>query len=368
MRCPLRPALGILPVLFILLLVAAPGTVSAFVGTRGATPQTLTVTTTGDLASPCTSVAFSLRCAIIQANSDGSGDTIQFNIPSSDPGCKPATVQGQTVNVCTIQPSSDLPQLVASNIMLNGYSQQGARQNTLPMGQGDNAILTLQLDGSTGAGGLALSRSASNNTITGLEITHFGYGILLSSSTVTNNTISGSFVGTDGTSSLGNGTGIYIASSTKNTIGGETPASVNLISGNVGQGVVVQAGQGNVVKGNYVGTDASGSAVLHGHKGIHVRPKLKGKGVANSVGILLFASNKNNTVGGTTAGAANVIAHNTYGIVSTGGTASTITGNMISTNSTGILVENGERGDSISQNTVHNNTGAGILVGNDNRD
>src|SRR5437763_1824470 len=216
MHCLLRPALRIMLVLIALLLVAVPGTASAFVGTRGATPQTLTVTTTGDLASPCTSAAFSLRCAITQANSDGSGDTIQFNIPSSDAGCKPTPVQGQTVNVCTIQPSSDLPQLVASNTTLNGYSQPGARQNTLPMGQGDNAILTLQLDGSTGAGGLALSGSASNNTIMGLEITHFGYGILLSFSTVTNNTISGNFVGTDGISSLGNGTGIYVASSTKN--------------------------------------------------------------------------------------------------------------------------------------------------------
>src|SRR5579884_2750966 len=189
MCCLLRPVLRILLVLVVLSLVATSGTASASIDTRGATPQTLTVTTTGDVASPCTSAAYSLRCAITQANSDGSGDTIQFNIPSSDSGCKPVTVQGQTVNVCTIEPSSDLPQLVASNTMLNGYSQPGARQNTLPMGQGDNAILTLQLDGSTGAGGLALGGSASSNTITGLEITHFGYGILLSSSTVTNNTI-----------------------------------------------------------------------------------------------------------------------------------------------------------------------------------
>src|SRR5438477_10429369 len=99
MRCPLRPAIRILLVLVVLSLVTTSGTASASVGTRGATPQTLTVTTTGDLASPCTSAAFSLHCAITQANSDGSGDTIQFNIASSDPGCKPATVQGQTVNV-----------------------------------------------------------------------------------------------------------------------------------------------------------------------------------------------------------------------------------------------------------------------------
>src|SRR5205085_62370 len=113
-----------------------------------------------------------------------------FNIPSADTGCKPTTINGTSVAVCTINPTSGLPWLVASNITINGYSQPGAQPNSQPLGGGDNAILTVQIDGSKGAGGLVLSGNATNDTIKGLEITNSTYGILLFPDTVTNNTIS----------------------------------------------------------------------------------------------------------------------------------------------------------------------------------
>src|SRR5581483_7311149 len=77
----LRRGLFIIP---LLLLAMMAGTIPFQLPTAHAA-STLTVTTTADL-STCTTT-LSLRCAINQANKDGSGDTIAFNIPHTDPGC-----------------------------------------------------------------------------------------------------------------------------------------------------------------------------------------------------------------------------------------------------------------------------------------
>src|SRR5690348_16169411 len=109
--------------------------------------STLVVNTTADISS-CTTQQFSLRCASTQANTDGSGDTITFHIPSTDPGCTSQAVNGSPV--CTISATSSFlgePELTASNTTINGYTQPGARPNQNPLRSGDNAILTLNLDG-----------------------------------------------------------------------------------------------------------------------------------------------------------------------------------------------------------------------------
>lgn len=231
----------------------------------------LIVTTTADLASPCTSIAYSLRCAINQANADSNGDTIRFLIPSSDFGCKATTINGQNVYVCTITPTSGFPQLLACNTIIDGYTQPGAQKNTLSIGSGDNAILTIRIDGSKG-GGLVIGGvgSVSNDTVQGLEVTNVNsYGILVYTIGTTNITIKGNFIGTDGSNTLGNGTGIYIASGSSNdTVGGVTPDAANLISGNSGQGITIGAGSGNTIEGNYIGTDTSGTTALHKIKGV----------------------------------------------------------------------------------------------------
>ena len=82
------------------------------------------VNTAADLAAPCTTkvnnvVQESLRCAISDANIDGSGDTISFNIPSNAPGC--------TNSVCVISPTSPLPALTASTTTIDGYSDLDRR-------------------------------------------------------------------------------------------------------------------------------------------------------------------------------------------------------------------------------------------------
>lgn len=328
------------------------------------------VNTTEDLASPCTAAAYSFRCAIIQANADGQGDTITFNIPSSDPGCKLTTIHGNQVSVCTITPTSGLPQMTASNTIINGYSQPGAQPNNLPLGSGDNAILTLRIDGSTGAGGFVLTGSASHDIIKGLEITGFNpYGLLLYPSSVTNNTISGNFIGTDGITALGNGAGIYIASgASSNIIGGSTPDTANLISGNSGQGIVVGAGTANSIQGNYIGTDSTGMVATRKQNTHPIKPPLSSSGLANGTGIAVFAAASSNMIGGTTTSAGNIIAHNSYGITTDGSSTTNIVNNTINSNFIGIQARNGESGDIINQNTISNNSDAGVLVGNSSND
>lgn len=110
--------------------------------------------------------------------------------------------------------------------------------------------------------------------------------------------IEGNFIGTDasGTASLPNGeAGIYIYPGSNNLIGGLIPAARNLISGNTTAGVLVSAqngkpANGNVVQGNYIGSDAAGRAPL-------------GKG---DYGISMVFGPADTVIGGPTSGAGNL--------------------------------------------------------------
>ncbi len=92
------------------------------------------------------------------------------------------------------------------------------------------------------------------------------YGLRLQGATGT--IVQGNFIGTDatGTIALGNVSGgISIdTAATGNTIGGTTVGARNVISGNRGDGMDI-AGTGttgNVVEGNYIGTNAAGADLL----------------------------------------------------------------------------------------------------------
>src|SRR5262249_7878914 len=75
----------------------------------------------------------------------------------------------------------------------------------------------------------------------------------------------GTVIGTDrtGTVALGTGqAGVFLSlSASNNTVGGTTAAARNVLSGNASAGVAIaDAGTtGNVVAGNFIGTDVSGT-------------------------------------------------------------------------------------------------------------
>src|SRR5262249_13652790 len=118
---------------------------------------------------------------------------------------------------------------------------------------------------------------ASDCTVRGLIInrTH-GPGIQLDGN---NNIVAGNFLGTDATGTVttgfGNASGVQV-NGNNNTIGGTTAGDRNVISGNQFGGVRISGagpgqGAGNVVQGNYLSTDVSGTQPLgNGEVGVTI--------------------------------------------------------------------------------------------------
>jgi hypothetical protein len=149
--------------------------------------------------------------------------------------------------------------------------------------------------------------------------------------------IEGNFIGTDasGTVARGLSDGVTIISS-GNTIGGTTSAARNLISGQPGTGVridAINAATNNVVQGNLIGIDVTGTLALRNNNA----------GVAIARGLA-----SGNMIGGTAVGAGNVISGNGSGVaISSAGPGNLVQGNFIGTDVTGTVgLSNGGAGGS----------------------
>lgn len=177
----------------------------------------------------------------------------------------------------------------------------------------------IELDG-TNAGSAAsgLVIAAGPTTIRGFAIGGFQTaGILLRS--CNNNLIEGNYVGVDATGTLArsNNIGIELANSSGNLIGGTVAAMRNVISGNLSYGVKGDGNStSNMVQGNFIGTNAAGTGAI-----LSINNQ--------STGVLLGGSN--NLIGGASPGAGNLISGNQFGISS----GNTIQGNLIGTDVTG---------------------------------
>jgi titin len=129
-----------------------------------------------------------------------------------------------------------------------------------------------------------------------------------------------------------------------NTIGGIERGARNVISGNGRHGVLMY-GTGNFVQGNFIGTDVTGTAAIGNHFGIKL-----------ATGDPSVTTD--NTVGGTTPGARNVISGNTrWGVlIEEGASGDFVQGNLIGTDATGTVAVGNEIGvlidDAGPQNTI----------------
>jgi hypothetical protein len=291
---------------------SAPQTFNITFTASGA--QTFVVIGTGD------SGPGSLRQAILDANANaGQLDTITFNITGGG---------GQTIAVLSPLPT------ITDPVIIDATTQPGFAGQPI-----------IELNGSgAGAGSNGLLITGGGSTIRGFVINRFSSsGISISGAG--GNVIAGNFLGTNfaGTAASGTGTGVLVSGSPNNTIGGTVVADRNVISGN-GSGVSLSAAgaSGNLVEGNYIGLNASGTAAI-----------------ANSLGVNIQTAT-GNVIGGTSAGARNVISGNAIGL---GVAFSLAPGNIIQGNYIGLnpagtaAIANTTRGVQFSGGAVSNTFG-----------
>jgi hypothetical protein len=319
-------------------------------------PACTTVTNTNDSGTG------SLRDAITCANLNSGPDTISFNIPTTDPGFDGT--------VFTIRPLSALPTLSDSGTTIDGATQTVFTGNT--NAAGPEIVLNGGLMGFSGPFGGGFNIPSSGNRIHSLVINGFNNtGVSITGAGATGNVVTGCFLGTNasGTGAVPNSSGMVITQgASNNMVGGTLLAARNLISGNTENGMIVQqfGTNNNVVQGNFIGTDVTGTLAL---------------GNAFS-GILIGGTANGNLVGGTGPGARNLISGNGgngVSVIEADSVANQVQGNFIGTDVTGnAALANAGAGvnfrgapnniiggtSSGAGNLISGNGGSGIVINN----
>lgn len=298
----------------------SPGPTHA--GARGAPAgATRTVTTTADQGPG------SLRWWLDHA---ADGDTITFDPIIFSPS-HPATI--------TLE--SALPPVVQVHLTIDGSNAGVVLDGCLlPEADGglwlaadDDVVMGLQM---VNFALVALSTTGQRNVIGGdraLGSGPLGQGNLISSGGMglnigggaQDNLVQGNLIGTDATGRLTRPNWIGIAVNGRarhNTIGGTTPGRRNLISGNqTGVQFAFEGTEGNIIAGNYIGTDITGTSAL-----------------GNLWGVRIEIGATGTIVGSRSPEARNLISGNTeHGVlISDASTAhNAIIGNWIGTDATG---------------------------------
>jgi hypothetical protein len=212
-----------------------------------------------------------------------------------------------SANVGGISLSSSTGNVIQGNLI--GTDITGAR----PLGNSGNGISMFN----SGANTIGGTAHGDGNVISNND----GIGILAVSQSFGDNLIQGNRIGTGitGTVAMGNkDDGILLFDEFSNTIGGTNASAANVISANGGDAIAFEDvyASGNLVEGNFIGTDVTGTQDLgNGGHGVYVQVS-------------------NNTIGGTVRGAGNTIAYNTLaGVAVVDGPYGPATGVAILSNS-----------------------------------
>ncbi len=270
--------------------------------------------------------------------------------------------------------------LLTNDVITNNYIGTDCTGTTAvstsgsPLGNGNGVVLTGAVMNSL----IGRIVGGAKNLISG----NGQSGIQIGPGQVSGIHVEGNYVGTDVTGTtafdslgnpLGNGTGVFlVAGATSNVIGGGAPlsgvcdAACNLVSGNLSDGISLFGSSGavmsNMVHGNYVGTDVTGTTTFDG----------SGNRLGNDRhGVLLFDRASNNTIAdnllsgnfadgfvigassSTTVGTGNVVQGNFIGTDRTGTTAYDSGGNPLGNLRHGVSLHDG----------AQNNTVGGVAFG-----
>lgn len=301
--------------------------------------------------------AGSLREAINLANANPGLDNINFTIGSGAVTISPITVLPKlldpTILDATTQPGfagAPLVTLNGANRLFNGIHVSGGGSTVRGFNIrnfGFNGVEVDVLNGNviegniiTANGEKGIDINSSNNRIGGTTAAtrnvisgNGDIGLDLSNGG-TGNVVVGNYIGTDITGAIAQPNisyGLRIVDSSSNTVGGRTAAERNVISGNNADGIrITGLSSNNAIEGNYIGINAAGTAALQNRDN----------------GITIFSPN--NRVGAAAAGAGNVISGNRVDGVRVSGVTATgvvIQGNFIGTNPAGTAaIGNGEIG------------------------
>src|SRR6185503_7693436 len=188
----------------------------------------------------------------------------------------------------------------ASNTAIKGNFIGVSASGNGDAGNADRGITatgTTTLGGTSGTTTIGGTTAAERNVISANTI---GIQTIFTSAKTT---IQGNYVGlgADGTTPLGNTLGVFLNNTNNSLIGGTVAGAGNVISANDESGIFLD-GTNNSVQGNLIGTDATGMLD-------------RGNGGTNNVTGGISVGDPNNTIGGPTAAARNVISGNRNGIL-----------------------------------------------------
>jgi Bacterial Ig-like domain (group 3)/PKD domain/Bacterial pre-peptidase C-terminal domain/RTX calcium-binding nonapeptide repeat (4 copies) len=270
----------------------------------------------------------------IGTNGDGTSDTLERNIISGNGDAGVLDFGVGTV--------------IAGNYL--GTDLTG----TVALGGGNVAIFPGSTNARVGVNPSDPNAAAERNIISGNVL----YGVEVVGPGTTGAVIAGNYIGlaADGTTQLSNtGSGVLVrAGATGTTVGGTSGSLTrNVISGSTGPGIrITDSGTtGNVVEGNYIGTDPTGASAI-----------------ANKIGVQIDTGASNNLIGQVSAApgaAGNVISGNTTDgvlIQDPGTILNTVAGNLIGTTASGAAaLRNGGTGVRVTNGATSNEIGGGTV-------
>jgi hypothetical protein len=234
------------------------------------------------------------------------------------------------------------------------------------------------IQNSAGSNYIGNSSIAAGNVISG----NTEGGIYFATTAGGDNLLTANDIGTNavGTASIGSQAEGVQVDAPDETIGGSTTSDRNVISGNIGSlyaaGVAIGGIGSDTVQGNYIGTNAAGTAAIRNQVGVYVYGGASDAGIYSNVisgnsyyGLWITGSSstssavQGNLIGTDDTGTLSV--PNELGVFvdgdgSTIGGSASGQGNTIAYNTDGGIEIEGSTNASIAGNTIYHNTGYGV--------